>query len=221
MILLHTLKGHWIGHGSAVWTSPQTRSISFLATVTILAYIFGNTTLHEKQVLESKSRTSVNRIGIPLWTLDNQLIYNEWDALGVRTLLTGNSITPIVRKPCAPATRLIHRVPVVSSSFRVCLAGAVTHTLTWNRSNALPNHSPISMTCGTLHYLTTNAGWPLFQVSNEKMMPFMWWAFQTHPSATSSTRGTRPFTHSGTQPKTPSFTLIQMGTASLQHRFQT
>jgi serine/threonine protein kinase len=36
-----------------------------------------------------KSRSSVNRIGNPLWTLDNQLIYNEWDALGVRTLLTG------------------------------------------------------------------------------------------------------------------------------------
>ena len=55
-ILLRILKGHSIEDGSVVWIFLVTRSISFLEPMTILALIFGNTTLPEKQVLESNRK---------------------------------------------------------------------------------------------------------------------------------------------------------------------
>ena len=96
------------------------------------------------------------------------------------------AIILIIRKPYAPDTQLIHRIPDVSSSFRVYLAGGLHAYIDMKSEQRTPQPFPlISMTSGTPHFRTTKSGWPLFQVSNEKTMRFMWWAFQTHPSGTS------------------------------------
>jgi len=80
-----TLDRKWI---SGIDLSSDHKHVLFGANDDIASH-FWQHDIARKTSSRIKSQASINRLRSPLWTIDNQLIYNEWDALGVRTILTG------------------------------------------------------------------------------------------------------------------------------------
>jgi len=84
-----TLDRRWI---SGMDLSSDQKHLLFGANDDISSH-FWQHDLARKTSSRIKSQGSINHLRSPLWTINNQLIYNEWDALGVRTILTGRNYT--------------------------------------------------------------------------------------------------------------------------------